>query len=314
MKKNYINGIFENHLFRTSYYLCKDAINNDMEESEKMPIVALIYDFDGTLSPGNMQEYSFIGAVGMEKEEFWAETDVMAENQDSDNVLVYMLLMLEKAKQTGKPIRKESFREFGKSVELFNGVKGWFSRINHYGLKHGIKIEHYINSSGTKEIIEGTSIADEFKAIFACSFYYNEHGDAIWPAAAVNYTNKTQFLFKINKGIFSIRDSVLTNSSVPEDEKRVSFNNMVYFGDGETDVPCMKLIKQLGGTSIAVYDPHNTKKLERAENLMKQDRVNYLCPADYREGGKLDTLVKTLIRRIKADEDLLKIKKECICQ
>ncbi|MBR7156988.1 MAG: haloacid dehalogenase-like hydrolase [Bacteroidales bacterium] len=280
-----------------------------MEERDNLPIVALIYDFDGTLSPGNMQEYSFIGAVGMEKEEFWAETAVMAENQDSDNVLVYMLLMLEKAKQTGKPIRKESFREFGKSVELFNGVKEWFQRINEYGLEHGIKIEHYINSSGTKEIIEGTSIAKEFKTIFACSFYYDKNGDAIWPAAAVNYTNKTQFLFKINKGIFSIRDSVITNSSIPEDEKRVSFNNMVYFGDGETDVPCRKLIKQLGGTSVAVYEPGNAKKLNIAQNLMKQERVNFLCPADYSEGGKLDTLVKTLIRRIKADEDLLKIKK-----
>ena len=281
-----------------------------MEERENLPIVALIYDFDGTLSPGNMQEYSFIGAVGMKKEEFWAETAVMAEKQDSDNVLVYMLLMLEKAKQTGKPIRIESFREFGKSVELFNGVKEWFRRINEYGLEHGIKVEHYINSSGTKEIIEGTSIADEFKAIFACSFYYDENGDAIWPASAVNYTNKTQFLFKINKGILSIRDSVITNSSIPEDEKRVSFNNMVYLGDGETDVPCMKLIKQLGGTSVAVYEPGNAKKQKIAQDLMKQERVNYLCPADYSEGGKLDRLVKTLIRRIKADEDLLIIKRD----
>ncbi|MBQ5802678.1 MAG: haloacid dehalogenase-like hydrolase, partial [Bacteroidales bacterium] len=151
-------------------------------------------------------------------------------------------------------------------------------------------------------------------AIFACSYYYNDKGDAIWPAAAVNYTNKTQFLFKINKGIFSISDAVMINASVPEDEKRVSFNNMVYFGDGETDVPCMKLIKQLGGTSIAVYEPDNTKKQAIAERLMKQDRVNYLCPANYKEGGKLDTLVKAIICKIKADEDLLKIKKECICQ
>ena len=280
-----------------------------MEESEKMPIVALIYDFDGTLSPGNMQEYSFIGAVGMEKEEFWAETDVMAENQDSDNVLVYMLLMLEKAKQTGKPIRKESFREFGKSVELFNGVKDWFSRINHYGLKHGIKIEHYINSSGTKEIIEGTSIADEFKAIFACSFYYNEHGDAIWPAAAVNYTNKTQFLFKINKGIFSIRDSVLTNSSVPEDEKRVSFNNMVYFGDGETDVPCMKIVKMFGGNSIAVYNPNIPRKKNTARRLLRQQRVNFITPADYTKESRTYEVVCSIIDKIKIDFDLANLAK-----
>ncbi len=285
-----------------------------MEERKNMPIVAFIYDFDGTLSPGNMQEYSFIGAIGKEKEEFWAETAVMARDQDSDNVLVYMLLMLEKAKEMGLSIRKESFRDYGKSVELFKGVKQWFKRINEFGLSHGVQIEHYINSSGTKEIIEGTAIAGEFKNIFACSYYYDKNGDAIWPAAAVNYTNKTQFLFKINKGIFSISDAVKINESVPEDEKRVSFNNMVYFGDGETDVPCMKLIKQLGGTSIAVYEPGNSKKQSIARRLMRQDRVNYFCEANYTEGGKLDNLVKAIICKIKADEDLQEFKKECICQ
>ncbi len=294
--------------------IVKNEMQTNIAQENSLPIVALIYDFDGTLSPGNMQEYSFIAAIGKEKEEFWAETAVMAQNQDSDNVLVYMLLMLEKAKEMGLCIRKESFQNYGKSVELFKGVKEWFKRINEYGLQHGVQIEHYINSSGTKEIIEGTSIADEFKAIFACSYYYDENGDAIWPAAAVNYTNKTQFLFKINKGIFSISDSVKINESVPEDEKRVYFSNMVYFGDGETDVPCMKLIKQLGGTSIAVYEPDNSKKQGIAQRLMRQDRVNYFCAANYEEGGKLDSLVKSIICKIKADEDLLKFKKECICQ
>ncbi len=281
---------------------------------ERLPIVALIYDFDGTLSPGNMQEYSFIDAIGKDKDEFWAETARMAKSQDIDNVLSYMLLMLDKAKEMGLCIRRESFQDYGKSVELFNGVKEWFHRINEYGLQHGVQVEHYINSSGTKEIIEGTSIAENFKAIFACSYYYDKNGDAIWPAAAVNYTNKTQFLFKINKGIFSMNESVKINESVPEDEKRVYFSNMVYFGDGETDVPCMKLIKQLGGTSIAVYDPTSIKKQGIAQRLMRQDRVNYFCPANYEEGGKLDLLVKSIICKIKADEDLLKFKKECICQ
>lgn len=269
-----------------------------------LPIVALIYDFDGTLSPGNMQEYSFIEAVGNNADEFWAESAKMANEQDSDNVLVYMLLMLRKAKEMGISIRRESFQAFGKEVKLFQGVQTWFERITSYGLSQGVKVEHYINSSGTKEIVEGTSIAKEFKAIFACSFYYNENGDAVWPAAAVNYTNKTQFLFKINKGIFSISDSVKINESVPEEEKRVAFTNMVYFGDGETDVPCMKLIKQLGGTSIAVYEPGNSKKQMIAQRLMNQERVNYLCPADYSENSRLDKLVKAIICKIKADETL----------
>lgn len=275
-----------------------------------LPIVALIYDFDGTLSPGNMQEYSFIKAIGKDKDEFWAETAVMAENQDSDNVLIYMLLMLEKAKEMGISLRKESFQTFGESVILFKGVESWFKRINEYGFEQGVIIEHYINSSGMKEIIEGTKIAKEFKTIFACSYYYNPEGNAIWPAASVNYTNKTQFLFKINKGIDSIRDSVKINESVPEDLKRVAFPNMVYLGDGETDIPCMKLIKQLGGTAVAVYEPNNSKKREIAKKLIKQERVNYLCPADYSKGKNLEILIKAIINKIKADDNLNHLKKE----
>ncbi len=277
---------------------------------ENKPIIALIYDFDGTLSPRNMQEYSFIEAIGKNDSQFWGKAQQMADSQDSDNILVYMLLMLQEAKETGIPIRKEIFQKFGESVELFNGVIGWFKRINEYGRAHGVKIEHYINSSGNKEIIEGTKIAKEFKAIFASSFYYDSNGDAMWPAAAVNYTNKTQFLFKINKGIFSVKDSIITNSSVPEDKKRVAFTNMVYFGDGETDVPCMKLIKQLGGTSIAVYEPGNEKKKESARKLIKQDRVNFVCPADYSDSSNLDILVKAIINKLKADDNLRKLKEE----
>lgn len=279
-------------------------------KKKNLPIVALIYDFDGTLSPGNMQEYSFMRAIGKGKEEFWAETAVMADNQDSDNILVYMLLMLQKAKELGMPIRKESFQQFGESVELFKGVETWFKRIAEFGLEQGVIVEHYINSSGMKEIIEGTKIAQAFKTIFACSYYYDEQGNAIWPAAAVNYTNKTQFLFKINKGIDSIRDSVKINESVPEEQKRVAFPNMVYFGDGETDVPCMKLIKQLGGTAVAVYEPNNAKKREIARKLINQERVNYVCPADYSKGKNLETLVKAIICKIKADSDLNELKKE----
>ena len=296
-------------MFDYLYHARQEMQEKMTEKRQELPIVALIYDFDGTLSPGNMQEYSFIEAIGQNKEDFWAETAEMAKDQDSDNILTYMLLMLQKSKETGISIKKESFRRFGESVELFNGLKECFERIRKFHLKHVVIVEHYINSSGMKEIIEGTSIANEFKAIFACSYYYNENGEAVWPAVAVNYTNKTQFLFKINKGIFSISDSVKINESVPEEDKRIPFNNMVYFGDGETDVPCMKLIKQLGGTSVAVYEPDNLKKEEIAKRLMRQERVNYLCPADYSENGRLDRLVKAIICKIKADEDLRRFKK-----
>ncbi len=280
-----------------------------MDRREDMPIVALIYDFDGTLSYGNMQEYSFMERIGVNKDEFWNETAIMAEKQDADNILIYMLLMLQKAKAKGMPIRRDDFIQFGEGVKLCEGVNEWFENINEFGKKHGVKIEHFINSSGMKEIIEGTPIAKEFKQIFASCYYYDDQGNAIWPAAAVNYTNKTQFLFKINKGIDSIRDSIIINDSMPEEEKRVHFTNMIYLGDGETDVPCMKLIKQLGGTAIAVFEPENDKKRDCAKKLLTQKRVDYICPAIYSKGDNLDKLVKSIICKIKADEDLREIKK-----
>ncbi len=272
--------------------------------TQNKPIVAIIYDFDGTLSPGNMQEYSFIKAIGKEKSEFWQTTNEMARTQDADGVLIYMLYMLEEAKKKGISLSRDSFRRFGEGVEFFKGVEGWFKRIEKIGKKEGVTVEHYINSSGQLEILEGTKIANEFKAIFACSYYYNRAGNAIWPAAAVNYTNKTQFLFKINKGILNIHDSEMINQSVPEEEKRVAFSNMIYLGDGETDVPCMKLTKQLGGTSIAVYNPEIENKKRIAEQLLRQRRVNFICPADYSEGSRIEKLVTNIIRKIKADDEL----------
>ena len=274
------------------------------------PIVALIYDFDGTLAPGNMQEYSFINAVGMGKEEFWGETHKMSQGQDADGILIYMLFMLQEAKKKGLSITRESLRQFGKDIHFFKGVESWFQRINKIGLKEGVIVEHYINSSGLLEIMEGSRIAKEFKTIFASSYYYSKKGNAMWPAAAVNYTNKTQFLFKINKGILNIHDSEEVNSSVPEDEKRVAFSNMIYFGDGETDVPCMKLTRQLGGSSIAVYDPGRKEKKKIADLLLSQKRVNYSCPADYSRGSKIEEIVTKIIRKIVADDQLAKLSSE----
>ena len=219
------------------------------------PIVALIYDFDGTLSPGNMQEFGFIQAIGKKPQEFWQESDEIALGQDASNILSYMKLMFDEARKAGIKLRREDFKKFGESVELFNGVKEWFSLINEYGKSKGVKIEHYINSSGLAEMIEGTAIAHEFKRIFACSFIYNMEGEAEWPGVAVDYTAKTQFIFKINKGILSVRDNKKVNESQEEVNKRIPFPHMIYFGDGETDVPCMKIVKMFGGNSIAVYNP-----------------------------------------------------------
>ena len=269
-----------------------------------IPIVALVYDFDGTLSPGNMQEFGFIQAIGKKPQEFWQESDDIAVGQDASNILSYMKLMFDEAKKAGIKLRKSDFKRFGRSIELFEGVKDWFRIVNLYGRRKGVKVEHYINSSGLAEMIEGTPIAKEFKRIFACSFLYNEAGEAEWPGVAVDYTAKTQFLFKINKGILSIRDNKLVNESQAEENKRVPFPHMIYFGDGETDVPCMKIVKMFGGHSIAVYNQKNIHKKAVARTLFKQGRVNFITPAIYTKDSRTYEIVCAIIDKIKADYTL----------
>ncbi len=269
--------------------------------------IALIYDFDGTLAPGNMQEYDFIPAVGKSNKEFWSEANTLAEEQDADMVLTYMARMIQEAKSKGLSLRREAFRESGRKVSLYRGVKEWFGRINRYGEAHGVHILHYINSSGLTEIIEGTEIAHEFRKIYACSFLYDVDGIAYWPAVAVNYTNKTQFIFKINKGVESVFDSTQVNRYIPEDDRPVPFKHMIYVGDGTTDIPCMRLVKNFGGHSIAVFNPTQKDARRHMATLIRDNRVNHVCPADYSEGGEMDRLVKTIIDKMELDDRLEKM-------
>ena len=266
--------------------------------------VALIYDFDGTLAPGNMQEYDFIPAVGKSNMEFWEEANTLAEEQDADMVLTYMARMLQAAQSKGLSLRREAFRESGRNVQFYAGVQEWFKRINEYGKERGINILHYVNSSGLKEIIEGTSIAHEFKNIYACSFLYNVDGIAYWPAVAVNYTNKTQFIFKINKGVESVFDTKDVNRFMEENKRPVPFSRMIYFGDGTTDIPCMRLVKNFGGHSIAVFNPEEERQRTQLNELIRDNRVNHVCPADYSLGSEIDVVVKTIIDKIELDHRL----------
>ncbi len=266
--------------------------------------IALIYDFDGTLSAGNMQEYDFIPAVGKENREFWDESNRIAHEQDADQVLAYMYKMIHEARAAGISLKREAFRESGAKITLYPGVSDWFARINGYAASRGITLHHYLNSSGLKEMIEGTAIADEFRKIYACSFLYDVDGVAYWPAVAVNYTNKTQFIFKINKGVDSVYDSVKVNEYIPEVQRPMPFRRMIYFGDGTTDIPCMKLVKEQGGHSIAVYDPQSAEEHRAVHTLIRDNRVSYVCPADYSEGQAIDRLVRTIIDKIEADDRL----------
>lgn len=268
--------------------------------------VALIYDFDGTLSPANMQEFGLIQTFGKDPSVFWKKSGQLSSENDASEILCYMKIMIDEARSSGQKLTRENFRRFGSMVKLYPGVKEWFGLINGYGASKGLKIDHYINSSGLTEMIEGTEIYDEFKKVFACSFIY-EDGEAVWPGVAVDYTAKTQFLFKINKGVMSISDHTLVNRYLPEKDRPIPFSRMIYFGDGATDIPCMKLVKQFGGHSIAVYDPENGGK-EKSERLLSEERVHFVCPADYSVNGRIYKVVTSVIDKIKSDMDLESLK------
>ena len=275
-----------------------------MEQTNHKFTIALIYDFDGTLAAGNMQEYDFIPAVGKSNKEFWDASNRLAEEQDADQILTYMALMIHEAQAKGLSLRREAFQESGKRVELYPGVLEWFDRINNYGEERGVRVVHYINSSGLKEIIEGTPIADKFRKIYACSFLYNVDGIAYWPGVAVNYTNKTQFIFKINKGVESVYDTKQVNTYMEEKHRPVPFSRMIYVGDGTTDIPCMRLVKNFGGHSIAVYNPKDKSKRREMNTLIRDNRVNHVCSADYSEGKEMDIVVKAIIDKCVADHKL----------
>lgn len=262
--------------------------------AEKMPVVAMMYDFDKTLSTKDMQGYSFIPKLGLTAQEFWAQSNALAKEQKMDRILSYMYMMVRMSKDKHQPIRREDFVALGKKIQLYPGVEDWFARINAFGLEQGVRVEHYLISSGLKEIVEGCSIFDQFKEVYASEFLYDENGVAVWPKLAVNYTAKTQFLFRINKGVLDISNDLDLNRSIPDELRPVPFRNMIYIGDGLTDVPCMKLVKLNRGQSLAVYK----KEKATGYSLLTDKRVDLIAPADYREGKKLDTLVKMILQKM----------------
>lgn len=270
---------------------------------EDKPVVAICYDFDKTLSPDDMQAQGFIQSVGLDVGEFWKKSNGLAESNDMDQNLAYMFRMKEEAE--GRVLfTKDKLIEYGSKIELFPGVADWFERIRVYGKELGVIVEHYIISSGLKEMIEGTSVAQNgaFERIYANSFFYNDKGVALWPAQVVNYTNKTQFLFRIEKGVLNVNDPAV-NDSFPPEEIRVPFRNFIYIGDSDTDVPCMKLVNSFGGYSIGVYSEKTGDKT-KVYKMMREGRIKYFAPADYSEGTELDRLVKSIIERTAANEVL----------
>ena len=259
------------------------------------PIIALLYDFDKTLCTTDMEDYAFIPALGCTPAEFWHKANTFGRENRMDGLLAYMYTMIAECRAQGIPLTREFLVRCGHGMELFPGVREWFGRINEFGASLGVEVEHYVLSSGLKEIIEGSGIAHEFKQIYACEFYYDESGAACWPKLDVNFTNKTQFVYRINKGVLDVADDKTLNDSMPDDSKRVPFTNMIYVGDGLSDVPCMKMMRAYGGQAIAVYQATNRAGVE---DLLAKGRVDFIFPADYRAGTDLDATVRNIIRKM----------------
>lgn len=268
------------------------------------PIIAFLYDFDKTLCTTDMEDYAFIPSLGYTPAEFWGRANAFGWENRMDGLLAYMCTMIQECAAQNIKLDRAFLNHCGESIQLFPGVREWFARINAFGESLGVQVEHYVISSGLREIIEGSGIAQEFREIYACEFYYNENGDACWPKLDVNFTNKTQFVYRINKGILDVSRDKELNDSMPDDSKRVPFTNMIYMGDGLSDVPCMKMMRAYGGQAIAVYQASNRQGVEK---LLADGRVDFIFPADYREGMELDRTVRDILRKMTITDRLLEV-------
>ena len=273
----------------------------------KKPIVAIMYDFDKTLSTTDMQDYGFIPKLGMTPDEFWGATGEFTKKTGVERILSYMYMMVYLAKQKGIKLTHKELNNMGKNIQYFPGVETWFKRINAYGKKKGVKIEHYLVSSGTKEIVEGCSIAKHFKEMYGCEFYFDPvTEEPLWPKLAINYTQKTQYFFRISKGATNQGDDTKINEKTVN--RRIPYSNIIYLGDGMTDVPCMVLVKQNGGSAIAIYGKKDSASIK---SLLKGGRVNYACHANYKEDSDLDKTVKLIIDSV-ATRTMLQAKTELL--
>lgn len=268
------------------------------------PIIAFLYDFDKTLCTTDMEDYAFIPSLGYTPAEFWGKANAFGWENRMDGLLAYMYTMIQECAAQNIKLDRAFLNHCGESIQLFPGVREWFARINAFGESLGVQVEHYVISSGLREIIEGSGIAQEFREIYACEFYYNENGDACWPKLDVNFTNKTQFVYRINKGILDVSRDRELNDSMPDDSKRVPFTNMIYMGDGLSDVPCMKMMRAYGGQAIAVYQASNRQGVEK---LLADGRVDFIFPADYREDMELDRTVRDILRKMTITDRLLEV-------
>ena len=264
--------------------------------------IALVYDFDGTLSPQPMQEYTVLPKIGVEPGAFWDMVNREARRTESDPMLVYMRHIIEALELARVDVKRQDFAAMARAIEYFPGVPTWFGRMNAYVKRRSrgqVKLAHYLISAGQKEILDGVSIRRHFKRIYASEYHFNHHGVATFPKLLVTDTVKTQFLFRINKGLESLNESI--NEHMPESQRPIPFQNIVYMGDGMTDVPSMALTKKSGGHTVAVYNPRKSSQRAVCEKLLNAGRADFIAEADFRAGTKLSRRVELLLDAIVAD-------------
>jgi len=271
--------------------------------------IAIVYDFDGTLTPQPMQEYTILPKLGISSKSFWGDVKTEVGKTHGDEMLTYMRLLIERLDDKREHLSKDDLRRLAKNIKYFPGVQGWFNRVSKYVDRHSngqVKIRNYVISAGQKEILEGTSIRKFFHRIFASEYFFDHHGVAKFPNILINDTGKTQYIFRINKGREQPGETI--NEYTPEIERPIPFQNIIYLGDGMTDVPCMTVTKKNGGHAIAVHKPHHPRSLGTCRTLLKAGRVDFFAPADYRIGSTLERrfmlILDMIIARLAYEREL----------
>lgn len=263
--------------------------------------LAIVYDFDGTLTPQPMQEYTVLPQLGLSGAAFWREVDAEVKRTGGDSILTYMRLLIEKIEANKAHLSREALRELAAGIEYYPGVEGWFERIDAYvAARSGgsVQVRHYIVSAGLSEILEGISIKRHFTRIYASQYYFDHHEAARFPTIVINDTAKTQYLFRINKGREAALETI--NEYMPEGERPIPFQHMLYIGDGLTDVPCMTVVKNYGGFALAVHKPRNAEALATCRELVDANRIDFYAPADYSAGRRLERRVHKILDLIMA--------------
>lgn len=264
-------------------------------------IIGIVYDYDQTLSPTYMQDEVLFPHFGINPKEFWKRCKTLVEENEYESELAYLKAMLDYLEMDG-PSNKE-LEKLGKGLQFYKGLPDMFEQLEDLITPEqramGVEIQHYIVSSGIKALIDGSELRPYFTKIFGCEFAENSSGRISFPKRVISHTAKTQYLFRINKGMLDHSEDV--NDHMDDNLRPIPFPNMIYLGDGPTDVPCFTVMNRFGGHSIAVYNPDDESRVSfrKAYQLSgPADRIKFIAPADYRPGRHLRLILEEMIIEI----------------